>query len=64
MVGKRKKKITIRKEFIKQYMHPTVIRYYQEDGFLIVEEKDRVFKYEMERIESIHVREHKRVGMQ
>lgn len=49
---------------MKQYMHPQVLRYYQEDGILVVEEKNRIFKYDLNRIESILVREHKRSGIQ
>ena len=64
VIGKRKKKKIISQEFIKQYMHPSVIRYYQEDDILYVEEKSGIFKYDMERVESLLVREHKRSGVQ
>ncbi len=57
------------KAYIKRYMHPTVVEYYQEtdsDGISIlhVRDTDRWFTYDMKRVESIEVREHKRVGIQ
>jgi hypothetical protein len=45
-------------------MHPTVIRYYQVDGILYIEEGGKVTKYDMNRVESILVREHKSSGIQ
>jgi hypothetical protein len=61
-VGKRRKPVSC--EFLKEYMHTNVTKMFKEGGMLIVVEGKRPFKYDMSRIVSIQVREHKRSGIQ